>query len=820
MALNNIISPKEAQENSKGQPLAGGFVYLYEPGTTTFITSYTDSDLVTPHQNPVRLSGSGRQNIWITRDCDIIVEDRNGNLIWSQDNANPDDLGGEATGGLVPNGSFEIVTTPPVPDSWVAIDEVGSSNAADSSFSTDGLNSYRFTSSGVGGGSLTTQDFFPVNDVDDLRVNFDLFSTLATVLNIVRVEWYDVTFISISNTDVYSSTANPLAWTEFQLVATPPALARFAKLKLIGIDPSVPLAGSTYFDRISVFYPTVVSGIFDNITIQNNEIISTNLNGEIQLRPNGTGQVKVGNGVGASDFPLVIVGTSNADPTVPDTVSGFLNYESADFNLFAQVGMDGEDFILRSFARGNGMSAFAEAAGGGARSLWAGNDFSMDLYDPANDTLRLATALSTAPDTVVGVGIQGETANNPAGNPGGVQDQVLEFRNSGLQRTMLQGFNGTIDYAIHNLVEGGDIILRTELAAAGGTEDVLQTTTAALGGVFVNNQLTGAGLERVLTTPGDASALLPTGTVTDASLRWDGAAWVEETNVRIRAAGSGELSTNTIRALGGSVIDIDGLDETDIGMRFNDGAKITFLDLAFANPVEIGNEGIGGGSGQLTVSAAGSFFFEIQAGTLELGDGVATFVRLGAPLAGPNSIAAWSATNVSHMSFAGLIPRYSNQAATPTTNRAAETSQFYPLNTVSDTDNNPYWLPGTAGAEHAIAFVNTKEFGNTNYNQNTAQNAERAINGTYYYDDGSNWTITLEPSAQTRIPIGSSFTVLNAGSGTITIAEGTGDTLFYLDPGVGGVDTLGGADLGPGGFCTVYRQSASDWFIFGAEITP
>jgi hypothetical protein len=304
MGLLNIIRPASQVQNSQGRPLAGGNVYLYEPGTTTFITSYNGSDLVTPLAQPVPLSGSGRANIWITRDVDMFVYDRNGNLVLTELNANPDALGVDQGSGLVPNGSFELDTDAnDVPDGWTEVAQSGSSNGIDTTRSTDGANSFRFTSTGVGGGSLTTTDFFPVTDLTDLTVYVDIQGSVLGPNNRVRVQWYDTSFVLISNSDPYNSTATAAGvWTSLQLLVTPPALARFAKLALIGIDPSVPFSGSTWFDRVNVFYPAVVSGVFDNITIQNNEIISTNLNGVIEIKPDGTGELRLGRG--AAGFPL------------------------------------------------------------------------------------------------------------------------------------------------------------------------------------------------------------------------------------------------------------------------------------------------------------------------------------------------------------------------------------------------------------------------------------------------------------------------------------------------------------------------------------
>jgi hypothetical protein len=292
MALRQILSKRQQVENSRGEPLAGGTVSLYEPNTLTFITVYGDSGLVTAIPNPVPLSGSGRAEIWVSRDCDVVIEDRNGNVIVEELNANPDEFG-EDTFGLVPNGSFEQDSdADQVPDGWTLTSFVGSNNAIDSTESTDGTNSFRFTSAGVnGGGELETTAFFPVNDTEDLRVNFDIRAT-AAVRNIVRVRWFDITEVFISNSDVYDTTATPVAYTTEQLIATPPANARFAKLVLSGGVAGTATSGSTYFDRVSVFYPLVVSGVFNNITIQDNEIISTNANGSIDIAPNGTGAAR------------------------------------------------------------------------------------------------------------------------------------------------------------------------------------------------------------------------------------------------------------------------------------------------------------------------------------------------------------------------------------------------------------------------------------------------------------------------------------------------------------------------------------------------
>jgi len=328
MGLRNIMALRSQQHTSQGAPLAGGTVKLYEPGTTSYIAAYKDKDLTLPHTRPIRLSGSARANIWITADCDLRIEDRNGNLILTEDNANPDNLGGTGTGGLQVNGGFETDTTGDgTPDGWTLTSESGSTNTRITSDSTAGAAAFRFTSTGSGGGSLVSSDFMAVNDTDDLRVWFDLMVTNAIGRVIVRIEWYDISQVTISNTDVYTSITNPLAWTTNKYNSTPPSLARFAKIRLIGVDPSTAVSGSVTFDEVSVFYPAVVSGIFDNLELRNNEIITTDTNGDLDLKPHGTGAVNIEGGddltltdaknalnvMGDSVNPLVAIGLLAGD---------------------------------------------------------------------------------------------------------------------------------------------------------------------------------------------------------------------------------------------------------------------------------------------------------------------------------------------------------------------------------------------------------------------------------------------------------------------------------------------------------------------------
>ena len=88
------------------------------------------------------------------------------------------------------------------------------------------------------------------------------------------------------------------------------------------------------------------------------------------------------------------------------------------------------------------------------------------------------------------------------------------------------------------------------------------------------------------------------------------------------------------------------------------------------------------------------------------------------------------------------------------------------------------------------------------------------------HSDGNPHTLTLEDSDTEDFPIGGVTTIINGSAADYTVTEGSGTTLFYIEPAVGGTDTTGGAVIGAGGVATLYRFSAAIYYIWGSEITP
>lgn len=103
--MSGTILPQAVQTfvDANGHPLAGGFVYMYIPNTTTFKNTYQDSNLVVLNTNPIVLDGSGQAIIWGTGAYRQQVYDVNMNLIWDQ-------ITEDSTAGLLGNMTDKIYT--------------------------------------------------------------------------------------------------------------------------------------------------------------------------------------------------------------------------------------------------------------------------------------------------------------------------------------------------------------------------------------------------------------------------------------------------------------------------------------------------------------------------------------------------------------------------------------------------------------------------------------------------------------------------------------------------------------------------------------
>jgi hypothetical protein len=83
--LSNIPNGRKQYLDGNGNPLAGGTVAFYAPGTTSFLTVYSDIGGTTPLTNPVVLDSSGCCTVFGIGQFREYVEDAFGNLISDQE---------------------------------------------------------------------------------------------------------------------------------------------------------------------------------------------------------------------------------------------------------------------------------------------------------------------------------------------------------------------------------------------------------------------------------------------------------------------------------------------------------------------------------------------------------------------------------------------------------------------------------------------------------------------------------------------------------------------------------------------------------------
>ena len=81
-----LLYPKFRALDSNGDPLSGGLVYTYEPGTTTAKTTYSDVDLTAANANPVVLDSNGEANIYLDGEYKIVLKDSDEVTLWTVDN--------------------------------------------------------------------------------------------------------------------------------------------------------------------------------------------------------------------------------------------------------------------------------------------------------------------------------------------------------------------------------------------------------------------------------------------------------------------------------------------------------------------------------------------------------------------------------------------------------------------------------------------------------------------------------------------------------------------------------------------------------------
>lgn len=241
-------------------PAVGYKVYVYEAGTSTPLTTYSDAALTTPNSHPVVLNADGSAVIYYAESAkiDLKTPDESASVSgFPVDGVNPTlDTVVSGNYNLVLNGDFEELEdgSSTEPDNWVLAEETSAIISIDNTTSISGLRSLKFAGGGSGGGSATS-DFFNVTGGSTLSLAFSYKSSHVGTTNTVVINWFDSAGASVGSptTAFNDAGTSPTSWESNLVKVSVPATARKAKVILTGVSSGgANLAEDTWFDGVLI----------------------------------------------------------------------------------------------------------------------------------------------------------------------------------------------------------------------------------------------------------------------------------------------------------------------------------------------------------------------------------------------------------------------------------------------------------------------------------------------------------------------------------------------------------------------------------------
>src|SRR3990167_10654506 len=329
-------------------PLSGGLLYTYTRGTTTNKTTYSDIGKTTANANPVVLDSAGEATIFWDGSYKFVLKDSAGNTLWTQDDVNVTEsttaLASDYAFGLVTNGSFEDDTDGDGdPDGWT-VTRTGTV-ALDATDANHGAQCLKFTSTGSGGGYITSSSFIEVSANNTYSIIFSVKSSVADIRNLVTVSWYDLDQVIIAGSPATvwdDSATNPTSWTEKRFSVTPGAGACFAKLTFHGCHSSDATSGNTKYDYIRMFDERAT-----DLDLTGNATVGGTLNvtgvttvDSLAVTTITTSPVVTSTDAGAAVGPLVDLYRNSASPAASDVIGAvrFSGEDSAgNTQTYAQI---------------------------------------------------------------------------------------------------------------------------------------------------------------------------------------------------------------------------------------------------------------------------------------------------------------------------------------------------------------------------------------------------------------------------------------------------------------------------------------------------
>ena len=162
---------------------------------------------------------------------------------------------GSLSSNQVLNGSFEVDSNADGdPDNWTKNLYAGGTGTLYTTAPAHGAKAWSFTHPGgaSNGGGYLESDYIEVSDdLCERWISFVLWATAAGMKNQVIIRYFDKAKADlVAPVTVHSSTTNETTETQYHYLYTPPATARFIKIKLVGGYTDTDVAGTIYFDNI------------------------------------------------------------------------------------------------------------------------------------------------------------------------------------------------------------------------------------------------------------------------------------------------------------------------------------------------------------------------------------------------------------------------------------------------------------------------------------------------------------------------------------------------------------------------------------------
>jgi len=140
--------------DNNGVPLNGGFIYTYQAGSSTLLTTYTTNNGTIANPNPIVLDSSGRppNEIWMQTGYSykFIIQTSSGTTLQTLDNLYPILQNAPSVSASIPSGLIAIWSGSlgSIPSGWVLCDGTNSTPDLRNSFILGAGNSYAVGTTG------------------------------------------------------------------------------------------------------------------------------------------------------------------------------------------------------------------------------------------------------------------------------------------------------------------------------------------------------------------------------------------------------------------------------------------------------------------------------------------------------------------------------------------------------------------------------------------------------------------------------------------------------------------------------------------------